>query len=93
MQRATLTLVNSSGLHARPAALFVQTAARFKSDITVRNATRDTPAVNAKSILTVLTLGVEQGHAIEVVSAGIDEVDALAALTVLVESGLGEGRG
>ncbi|WP_376789371.1 HPr family phosphocarrier protein [Thermoflexus sp.] len=93
MQQVTLTLTNAVGLHARPAALFVQTAARFRSNITVRNVTRGTPPVNAKAILAVLTLGAEHGHVIEIVAEGPDEADAVAALKALVESRFGEDGG
>ncbi len=93
MQQVALTLTNAVGLHARPAALFVQTAARFRSNITVRNITRGTPAVNAKAILAVLTLGAEHGHIIEISAEGPDEEDAIATLKALVESRFGEDGG
>jgi phosphotransferase system HPr (HPr) family protein len=93
MQQVTLTLTNVVGLHARPAAVFVQTAARFRSNITVRNLTRETPPVNAKAILAVLTLGAERGHEIEIVAEGPDEAEAIVALRSLVESRFGEDGG
>ncbi|MDR7417402.1 MAG: HPr family phosphocarrier protein [Armatimonadota bacterium] len=85
-----LTLTNKVGLHARPAALFVQTAARFQSGITVRNVTRNTEPVNAKAILAVLTLGAEHGHEIEVTASGADEGECLDALRALVSARFGE---
>jgi phosphotransferase system HPr (HPr) family protein len=91
VREATLTLTNEDGLHARPAALFVQTAARYQSAVSVRNITRGTEAVNAKAILAVLTLGAEHGHEIEVAASGVDEEDALAALQALVASGFAAG--
>lgn len=90
MQKVTVTLTNRVGLHARPAALFVQTAARFRSNVTVRSLTRDTPLVNAKAILSVMTLGAEQGHELELVAEGPDEAEAIAALKRLIESRFGE---
>ncbi len=90
MQKVTVTLTNRVGLHARPAALFVQTAARFRSNVTVRSLTRDTPPVNAKAILSVMTLGAEQGHELELVAEGPDEAEAIAALKRLIESRFGE---
>ncbi len=62
MQTVELTLRNASGLHARPAAFFVQAAARFTSKITVENLDRATRPVDAKSILMVLTTGVGRGQ-------------------------------
>ncbi len=85
-----LKITNPVGLHARPAALFVQTAGQFKADIRVRNLTRDTPFVDAKSILGVLGLGVAQEHEIEVVASGEDAPEAIAALRALVESDFSE---
>jgi len=87
MQTIRLTLHNPEGLHARPAAEFVKASAGFKSVIRVRNLTRGSAEVDAKSILGVLTLGVEGGHEIEVSAEGEDEVQALETLRGLVESG------
>ncbi len=84
-----LTVNNEHGLHARPAALFTQTAARFKSAVTVRNLTRGTPAANAKSLIQVLGLGVERGHRIAVSVRGPDQQEALKAIADLIEGGLG----
>ena len=77
---------HEAGLHLRPAALFVQTAARFKSDIQVRNITRNSPLRNAKSALEVMMLGVSQGCRIAVHAEGPDAEEALAVLRRLVES-------
>jgi phosphotransferase system HPr (HPr) family protein len=87
---AELTIHNRSGLHARPAATFVKAAAGFRSSITVRNASRNGTVVDAKSILGVLTLGVSSGHHIVLTIDGEDEDAAVAALTELVVSGIGE---
>jgi phosphotransferase system HPr (HPr) family protein len=85
-----LTVANPSGLHARPATLFVETAAGFQSRITVENLDRGSRAVDAKSILFLLTIGVLRGHRIRLTADGSDADEALAALRELVESGLGE---
>ena len=88
--RAVLTVRNSHGLHARPAAEFVRTSARFKSAISVRNLNRSGRVANGKSIVEVLSLGVECGHTIEVSADGPDQDAAIEALRTLVESGAGE---
>ena len=75
------------GLHARPAALFVQTAQKFKSDILV---TTDDRQVNAKSILSMLTLGAHKGAVISVQATGDDDEVPVRALQELVESNFGE---
>jgi phosphotransferase system HPr (HPr) family protein len=87
MPETTLTVRHKVGLHARPAALFVQTAKKFNSDIRVSHDERE---ANAKSILTVLTLGAEQGAVITIRAEGEDADEALAALTALVEDNFGE---
>jgi phosphocarrier protein HPr len=87
MQEVTLIIRNKVGLHARPAALFVRTAGRFKSNVV---AIKDKREVNAKSILSVLTLGADQGAVVTVRAEGEDEVEAVEALRELVESNFGE---
>lgn len=83
-----LTIRNKVGLHARPAALFVQTAARFK-DTTIEVVKGGTVR-NAKSILNVLALGVSQGTTITLRADGPEAEAALTALTELVDSDFGE---
>jgi phosphoenolpyruvate-protein phosphotransferase/dihydroxyacetone kinase phosphotransfer subunit len=85
-----LTIRNRLGLHARPAAQFVSTAARFQAQITVRNVTQGLGPVNAKSINQMVTLGVRQGHEIAVAAEGPDAKTALVALKTLVEENFGE---
>lgn len=76
------------GLHARPAALFVQTAEQFNCGIKVAPGERE---ANAKSILGMLTLAASQGAVIITIRAeGDDAEQALAALKTLVESNFGE---
>jgi len=86
----TLTIVNETGLHARPAALFVQVASRFKSNIQVRNLTRGSHSVSAKSMFGVLSLGAQKGHKIAISANGPDAEEALAMLRQLVENGFRE---
>lgn len=87
-------LVNHSvGLHARPAAEFVKTANKYPCEIKIRNVTTDGKFVNAKSILSVLTLGVNQGHKIFVEAEGEQADEALKALDELVSNNFGEAVG
>ena len=83
----SFTIVNSLGLHARPAAMVVQTANRFKSDIQFE---KDGLQINAKSIMGVLTLAAGKGSLVVVVCEGIDAAEAMAALARVFESGFGE---
>jgi phosphocarrier protein HPr len=84
MVETELTLNNEQGLHARPADLFVRTANKFKSDITVRNLSTGSNDVNAKSILRILSLGVYSGHTIQVKANGEDENQAIEEISTLV---------
>jgi len=88
MPEIDLTVNHEVGLHARPASMFVQTAAKFSSDIEV---THGEKTVNAKSILAVLTLGAHKGAKIQIKAEGDDEEQALQALEELVLSNFGEG--
>lgn len=90
MIETEITVKHKVGLHARPAALFVQTANKFPSSIKVRNLTANGDFVDAKSIIMVLTLGVMNGHAIQLRAEGADEADAISALLSLVEGNFGE---
>jgi phosphotransferase system HPr (HPr) family protein len=92
MPAITLTVVHQAGLHARPAAQFVKLANSFACNITVRNLTVAKPSVNAKSVLGVLTQGVNQGHQIAVEAEGEDAEAALEALRQLVEGNFGGGH-
>jgi phosphotransferase system HPr (HPr) family protein len=85
-----IQVTHPAGLHARPASLFVQTANKFASEITVQNLTDKSEAVNAKSILNVLTLGVMQNHEIEIKADGVDAEQATEALKTLIEDNFGE---
>jgi phosphotransferase system HPr (HPr) family protein len=88
MPEINLIVTNEVGLHARPASVFVQTAAKFSSEIEVSYGEK---TVNAKSILAVLTLGAHKDAEIVVKAEGDDAEDALKALEELVLSNFGEG--
>ena len=91
MQEATVVVRHEVGLHARPAALFVQLATKYESEILVAKADDNSGReVNAKSILLLLTLGVNQGTAVRIRATGQDEEDAVKALRELIESDFGE---
>ena len=92
MVESKIIVRHKVGLHARPAAAFVQTAGKFHSEITVKNLTRGTDPVNAKSILSVLTLGVLQNHEIQLNAEGPDEQKAVEILRELVLNNFGESE-
>ena len=90
MTSLEVVVKHSAGLHARPASKFVQTAGKYPCKITVQNVTSASKAINAKSILQVLTLGVNQDHTILLTAEGEQETEALNALKELIESNFGE---
>ena len=89
MPEINLIITHEVGLHARPASLFVQTAAKFLSVIEI---THQNKTVNAKSILAVLTLGVHKDGEIILKAEGPDQVEALKALEALVLNDFREER-
>ncbi len=87
MKQVDVVIQNPTGLHARPAKVFVNTAKKFDSDIRVVHGAKK---ANAKSMISLLTLGVESGSQISILVEGNDEDEALAALESAVATGLGE---
>ena len=90
MQQLDLVIHNATGLHARPARVFVDLAKQYKSTIRIKYGEKQ---VNAKSLISVLTLGVATGQSIQVDVSGEDEESAAAAIVEAVRNGLGEGPG
>ena len=83
MLQKELTIRNRAGIHARPAALIVQTATKFACKI---NFQKDNETVNAKSIMGIITLGAGHNTKLTVTADGEDEQDAVDALERLFES-------
>jgi len=81
--RKKIIVQNKLGLHARPAALFVQAANKFDSHIIVE---KDSERVNGKSIMGILTLGAERGSCIIIEAEGQDAETAVSELERLVIS-------
>ena len=86
----TLTLTNLHGLHARPAAKFVQTAARFMANVTVIDLSNGKGPVSARSLNAVATLGAIENHQIRISASGEEAKLVLSALKVLIENNFGE---
>ena len=77
-----VAVLNRYGIHARPAALLVKAATRFRSEILIE---KNGVQVNAKSIMGLLTLEGNHGAKMRILATGADAADALAALTELFE--------
>lgn len=82
MLEKKLTIKSANGLHARPAGLFAKKAAEFKATINV-NASKGT--ANAKSIMALMGLALDQGSEITLTADGDDAEQALTALTQMLE--------
>jgi len=87
MFEKTVEVCNPTGLHARPAALFVQTAGKFTSSIWISKAEKK---VNAKSIMGLMSLAVSQGAMVTIGADGEDEQLAVKELVDLILTGFGE---
>ena len=87
MTEATTTIENKTGIHARPASVFVQKASSFKSKVQLKAKGK---TVDAKSILMIMSMGLVKGTEITIVADGPDEADAVAQLKALVDSKFGE---
>jgi phosphotransferase system HPr (HPr) family protein len=91
MVKFQIVVTNKVGLHARPAAQFVETASKFKkTTIKARKLATNGQFMNAKSILSVLSLGVEQNDEIELQIEGDEEQAAADALRGLIAGNFGE---
>jgi phosphotransferase system HPr (HPr) family protein len=80
---------NRVGLHARPAARFVQTAAAYDATVEVINLTKGRGPASARSLVSVMTLGVEQGDQVAIRAAGRQARQALDALQALADDNFG----
>lgn len=85
-----LIVKNRLGLHARPAARFVTTASRFGARVAVRDVTNGRGPADARSLNAVATLGVMQGHEIEVAASGEGAAEALEAIRALADADFGD---
>lgn len=89
MQKIDLVVENKTGIHARPASLFVQTAAKFKSKVQV---SANGKTVDAKGILGIMSMGLKKSTPITIEADGPDEADAIQTLGDLVKSKFNEAE-
>ena len=83
MKEVVIKIKNATGLHARPAAILVNSAKVFVSDITIKKNSKE---VSLKSLLSLLSLGVCQNDEIVLKANGEDEEQAIAELTNKIET-------
>jgi phosphocarrier protein HPr len=87
MIEETLTVTNKKGIHTRPAAVLVKTAAKYSSDFTI---VKDGMEINGKSIIGVMSLAAEEGADLIIRVEGSDEQDAFQAIKAVFERGFDE---
>ncbi len=85
--RRTVTVKNKLGLHARPSALMVRAATKFRSEFYIE---KDGTKVNGKSIMGVMMLAAECGSTLELIAEGVDEEYLITEIGDMIESGFGE---
>ncbi|QZA77542.1 HPr family phosphocarrier protein [Deefgea tanakiae] len=82
-----VSIVNATGLHARPAANLVNVAKQYKADIKLVYKGIE---ANAKSVVSVMGLDVSKGDQIQIKADGLDANEAIKAVTAIIASGCGE---
>ncbi|MDP2173907.1 MAG: HPr family phosphocarrier protein [Candidatus Cloacimonadaceae bacterium] len=87
MNRKTIKVTNKLGLHARPSALMVKAATKYRSEFFIE---KDGMKVNGKSIMGVMMLAAECGASLNLIADGVDEEYLLEEISTLVASGFGE---
>lgn len=87
MVEARFVLTNEVGLHARPAAMLVKCAARFKSQVNIASGSKK---ANGKSIISVLSLGAIKGDELSITVEGCDEAACVEELGRLITAGFDE---
>lgn len=85
--KKNVIILNETGIHARPAAMLVKTAGQFASDIFIEFQDK---AINAKSIMNILSAGLQKGNEITLQATGPDEKEAIEALENLFNSKFNE---
>lgn len=78
MKEITLTITDPIGLHARPASIMCQEAAKYKSKITLKT---EKATANLKSIMNIMSLGVKTNTKVVIAAEGEDAYAAIASIT------------
>ena len=83
MYKVDVILTNETGLHARPASMFIKEALKYKSEIKV---IKNSKEYNGKSIISILSMNAIKGSLLTITADGVDEMDALGELKNLIDS-------
>jgi len=87
MKKRKVRISNALGLHARPSALMVRAATKYRSDFFIE---KDGMQVNGKSIMGVMMLAAEYGSELELIADGVDEDYLLDEIEAMLKEGFGE---
>lgn len=87
MKQKTVRVKNKMGLHARPSALLVKAATKYRSDFFIE---KEGTRVNGKSIMGVMMLAAECGSVLELIADGVDEDYLLEEMESILNQGFGE---
>ena len=87
MKNLKITLENETGLHARPASALVQASQKYDSDIKIK---KDGDLYNAKSMMSILSMGASQGTVLEFIIEGSDEESAYEEIKERIGKNFGE---
>ncbi|HOH78074.1 MAG: HPr family phosphocarrier protein [Candidatus Cloacimonetes bacterium] len=87
MIQKKIKVSNKLGLHARPSALMVRAATKFRSEFFIE---KDGMRVNGKSIMGVMMLAAESGSTLNLIADGVDESYLIEEVSALITSGFGE---
>ena len=85
--RKKVKIANKMGLHARPSALLVRAATKYRSEFHIE---KDGTTINGKSIMGVMMLAAECGSTIELIADGVDEEYLIDEISEMISSGFGE---
>jgi phosphocarrier protein len=83
MTEKEVVIRNRAGIHARPAALIVQTASKFSSKIFLE---KEDERINGKSIMGIITLGASYNTPVKIIAEGDDEAQAVESIARLFEN-------
>ncbi|TBR44781.1 HPr family phosphocarrier protein [Marinomonas agarivorans] len=89
MLEQSITIINKLGLHARASGKLVETTSKFSCDITIE---KDGRTVDGKSIMALMMLAASKGTELTIKTSGVDESDAMIAITDLINDYFGEGE-
>jgi len=83
MKETSFTIINNLGIHARPAAEIAKLASQFESSVTLFG---NGKKANAKSLLMIMSLGIQTGQDLTVATEGVDEEQAMEAISILINN-------